>query len=369
MYDVKDKQAVSQTRQIRQKDSIKHKDVTNFPKYTLKDEEMDNGSYGLVQQRTSTYHFNQNTVQLRDGEEAKLEASKFGDDPSAVAGVSMGIGMTAHHIIPFSLLRDFYAICVQRSQQHSDIKASFCRWQRNAQIAAVATATQRNHAMDFENDPDFSTVASACLWMSGNIFIGPKAEYRIDDLGDAFDYGGYRLKPSSAENDLWSKVENGNRIMDDLQGQYSSLKKIVDDHRGHEHEPLGKKLQTQIIDALDALIMLSRKNQTLHKQQRGKNYKGPAYNVADWICLGRTAILGRSFSTELGAKTTLFIEMYHAYLEHNGEADSPWEEYWKYFQTHLDAGKCARLEDDDNFVISRFTYERLCSQWMKCLRH
>lgn len=264
MYDVKDKQAVSQTRQIRQKDSIKHKDVTNFPN---------------------------------------------------------------------------------------------------------------------NDDPGFKTVVSACLWMSGNMFIGPNAEKRIDDKGETFDFGGYRDAPASDRSMPWTDVEQGNLDMGRLKDIYDQIKAIKKDWDGPELSEAGKAdLDERIVGVLTSLSSISQKKETLHKMSQERMQEVPgirqaqieeselAYNIKDWVYVGNLAALGHGTVSKWQIESGSFASMYQSYKAFKGKDDGMAKGYCQLFETHINLDKCKNLEKSTGYyVMAKYTYNILHKKWVECI--
>lgn len=352
MYDIKNKTLFPLQKAITRKSNRQQNTANNFPKYHLKDTE-------VIQQRPSSYLFDQNTMQLRQ-DEAKLVASTYGTDPSI-----RHVGLTAHHIIPSSLLEWFYDMC--KTNTNANIVNAVNDWEIASVEHAKTSAAHRDGSMNFntQNDPNHPyMIKSACVWMNGNIFIGPSTNYRIDDAGDIFDYGGYRSAVIKGNGQpSWTDVSIGNEKMDELEKLYSKLIYIKQESQKRNPSP---SLDNDIIQTLNSLADLAGEDHTLHKKEDSEE-DTPAYNPNDWICIGNQAILGGKNTAKLEEKTYTFIEMYNSYLQYK------WTEIWgdfcKLFKQNIKIPKADQMWKDNSIscIMSKHTYAVLYTKWKECL--
>lgn len=361
MYDIKNKPSFSVRKAMAQKRNSRQKIAMNLPGYHLRDTE-------VMQQRPSSYLFDQNTMQLRR-EEAKLVASTYGTDPS-------GLGLTAHHIIPSSLLEWFYDICKQKQNLYMS-PATLCnalrRWEDTSVKYAEMSKEHRDNGMDLDHkdDPDYpNMVKSACVWMNGNIFIGPSTDCRLDDVGDIFDYGGYRSSEiKGIGQSSWTDVSTGNKKMNVLAKLYDELIYIKQESQKPAPSP---SLDNDIIHALESLADLAGEDHTLHKKE-GSEESTSAYNPNDWICVGNQALLGGKNKAKLKEKTYTFIEMYNSYLRYKrtdikAEQDI-WQNFCKLFKENIKTSKAHQIWEDNSIscIMSKHTYAVLYTKWKECL--
>jgi len=360
MYDVKNMPLSSARKAITQKNNRQWKDVS-LPKYCLKDREVNTGLYRVIQQRPLFCHFDRVAVQLRR-DEAKLVDSTYGTDPS-----TSRIGLTAHHIIPSSLLECFYDIC--ESKKDTSIKRALNIWKRQSVKSAKKSAGHRGSGVNFNknNNPNLTEmVKSACVWMNGNVFIGPSTDYRLDDAGDIFDYGGYRSsEKKEVGSPLWIDVNEGNEKMDFLERLYDKLKYIKEENQKPFPDP---KLNNDIVRVLNCLTHLACEDHTIHKREDSAD-NTPAYNPDDWICIGKEAILDGKNASKLEERTYTFIEMYNYYLQYKGEGNIIWKDFCKLFEKNIKVSKARQIWEDNSIscVMSKHTYVVLYCKWKECL--
>lgn len=279
--------------------------------------------YGLEKRY---YNLENNVVQLRD-DTLKISAEKCGTDPTRdLATHHLGIGLTAHHIIPASELETFYNIC-NHITGNKDIMRAFNEWKRSAIGHAEHTAARREKF-------DRKEVKSACLWMSGNIFIGPKVDYRIDDKGDKFDYGGYRRMDVHEEaNSHDSKgIENGNEFMDKLKSIYNLLIYINQTYQPQNVINNSNDRQT-ICHILEVLREATKSATTLHEgNTRGEK---PAYDRKDWISVGQVPIYGMK---DLSRTFAGMYRQYNLIKDKDTPSDSE-QKYYNLFKERIEISK------------------------------
>ncbi len=360
MYDVKNMPLSSARKAITQKNNRQWKDVS-LPKYCLKDREVNAGLYRVTQQRPLFCHFDRAAVQLRQ-DDAKLVASTYGTDPSIGR-----IGLTAHHIIPSSLLEWFYDMC--KSMENENIQRALQDWEAQSVEFANNSARHRDSGMDFssDNNPDLTEmVKSACVWMNGNVFIGPNTEYRLDDAGNIFDYGGYRsLEKKGVGSPLWTDVNEGNGRMKTLGILYDKLKYIEAENKKSSPD---SNLDKVIVEVLGDLTHLACEDHTIHKKEDAAD-NTPAYNPDEWICIGQNAILGGKNASKLEERTYTFIEMFNDYLLYKEEKKGSWKEFCVLFEKNIKIGNASKIWKNNNksYVMSKHTYVALYCEWKKCL--
>lgn len=305
---------------------------------------------GGVRQSVSAV-YDKNVLQLRNDIVA-LVTGKQGTLPVPQ------IGLTSHHVIPADMLETFYNFCAGHA--NSNIKAALENWKKAAVASANATAEYRTGYIPGtkyidSTDADYADeAASASQWMSGNIFIGPEASWRIDDLhgGRDFDFGGYLSYGSGSQNERDKNAASVNCRMDDLVGLYTRLRNVL------AADESARDVR-ECVDILKGLAKVARGHDTLHKKS---NSKTPAYNVDDWINVGRKKV--DSMQNQMGQ----FVAMYRGYLyckaqvpQTRVQADYIWE-----FETYINIPQCINWFGADGsqsnaeiVVIARRTFEIL----------
>ena len=283
-----------------------------------------------LQLHTSSHYYDSDVVQLKGGADdaAKLVASKHGKDP-------VGLDMTCHHIIPQSYLKSLYLICENYIKNNASdaqfwpiINAQFQAWKQNAAASATASANHRETWM-----PEDDLPSSACQWMSGNIFVGPLNNSRLDDLGDEFDFGGYREEHPipqvgrrlTQKERKAGKIDRrarhaGNEKMDNLLSIYNKVKKIITDYDADNCSILPDDMPT-LLGAITELANVAKYTGTLHSDPFSKistantvvsAVKMPstesAYNVSDWVNVGTKLIKGMDY------EHNVFVKMRNEYL-------------------------------------------------------
>lgn len=302
----------------------------------------DNGKFSKpTQRRVSSYQFDENVIQLRR-DDVQLVSSKWGKD-------GVGIGLTCHHVIPAELLERFYNMCMLPPYNADNMIAPlFAQWQQNASDSAAATGNSRASMID-PNDPGNypNELSSACQWMSGNIFIGPDAAKRLDDMGsqDAFDYGGYRQPKKD-------KIRHDNKKIDKLQTLYTDIKGILSIH---PRVMISDNDRQKICSILDRLASLATNHSTLHK--RTPNVKSDAYKKEDWVSVGKKVITGmEDFNVD-------FRAMYRDYCAHNTINDK-FSKFCRLFAQYINMNKCNNIIDGrKQYTIARHTYDILYNAW------
>lgn len=225
------------------------KGIETLSKYNIDDVKI---KYKPLQSQLFGYGLN-SVIQRRD-DNVKISPGKCGTDPTANRLV-YGIGLTCHHIIPAGLLETFYNQCAQCAGNNEQINISFAAWKNAAERSANGTQGIRDGFIDPNGEDYASEQASACQWMAGNIFIGPSAAQRIDDLGSEndFDYGGYR------EESLHKK-DNGNKTMATLMHIYNEMYQVVQNFN-IQQPPVER-----MCNILERLTEVAEKTVTLHKK-------------------------------------------------------------------------------------------------------
>lgn len=198
-------------------------------------------------------------VQMRD-DTARIIPAQVGTDP-----FGPDFGMSAHHVIPQGMLERFYNLC--NANANGKQRSNFNMW-----VSAAKSSTEKSSAIRAVLT-DQNYTQSAAQWMAGNIFIGPIANVRIDDMhSDAeFDFGVYnsrkedkkivRLKAAFDYLTKWFALPNDNARMADT----DTIDKI-----------------------LDILIKVAQETTTLHKNNN--NTASPAYKLNDWVSVGNNVI-------------------------------------------------------------------------------
>ena len=212
-------------------------------------------------------------VQMRD-DSVKISADQIGTDP-------LGLGLTCHHIIPAEILEQFYNFLTIKSTNNIRIRNAFNNWKTNAAQSANATSTIRNGRTVLQESDDYEReVASACQWMSGNIFIGSDPQYRIDDKGDTFDYGGYLYIDKTEKKQKITQIQHINNNMEKLRKIYNAINIVLEN--GNE---------TTIIEILKELTQIAKVNNTLHKLSVvNSSQRTEAYDIKNWISVGKPQI-------------------------------------------------------------------------------
>ncbi|MCM1499349.1 MAG: hypothetical protein NC124_12860 [Clostridium sp.] len=308
---------------------------------------------GGVRQSVSAV-YDKHVLQLRKDTVA-LSAGKQGTKPV------MQIGLTCHHVIPAHMLETFYNFCARHTNEK--IKADLKDWEEAAVDSANATAQYRTGYIPEtkyidSTDADYADeAASASQWMSGNIFIGPGTDFRIDDLhGESnFDFGGYLLDDSESQCER-RDVASVNRRMDKLKELYDKIKNVLAADEGARDVD-------ECVDILKELAKVASGHDTLHK---GSDPKAPAYNVNDWISVGGKQV--DSMQDKMGQ----FVAMYGGYLYYTAQAPQTRVQaaYMRAFETYINMHQCKKWFGEDGkrsnteyVVIARRTFEILSQKW------
>lgn len=292
-----------------------------------------------TQRRISSYQFDENVIQLRR-DDVQIVSDRWGQD-------KVGIGLTCHHVIPAGLLERFYNMCMLPPYNADNkIASSFAEWKQNASDSAAATGHLRARMInpnDLGNYPN--ELSSACQWMSGNIFIGPDKDKRVDDIesGDVFDYGGYQ-QPKTNESRFT------NNSMDDLKTLHTDIVGIL-----NIQPRLNNGDRRKICSILDRLATLADKQSTLHKKEA--DLRTGAYKTENWVSVGKKVISGMENFTDD------FRKMYRDYLEHQGASDK-FREFCRLFAQYINMTKCQNITNNSReYTMARHTYDILYKAW------
>ena len=272
-------------------------------------------------------------VQMRD-DSVKISADQIGTDP-------LGLGLTCHHIIPAEILEQFYNFLTIKSTNNIRIRNAFNNWKTNAAQSANATSTIRNGRTVLQESDDYEReVASACQWMSGNIFIGSDPQYRIDDKGDTFDYGGYLYIDKTEKKQKITQIQHINNNMEKLRKIYNAINIVLEN--GNE---------TTIIEILKELTQIAKVNNTLHKLSVvNSSQRTEAYDIKNWISVGKPQI------SSIEEHSREFKQMYN-YCNSNTE-------YKELFDKYINGDKVKHL-DEHKYIIAKYTYHLLYDKWKK----
>lgn len=296
------------------------------------------------QLRALSYHGDKGVLQLQERDTVQIVSGKCGDDPCRF------IGLTCHHIIPASILESFYYMC-QRYTRNPQIKSSYLSWIRRSEESAKRTVNIRNSKIEPGGDNYENELLSACVWMSGNIFIGPTAANRVDDQGnDDIDYGGYRsVSQHKKDNDkVIRAIANENLRMDTLKSIHDNIIALL---LKHTNGTITKADYPLIYKTLDSLANIARDETTLHKH---KGDTSPyAYNIADWVRVGPEPI------KDMLDAAWEFGQMYEAYTsitppgggipQNLTQAE---DNFYKLFKKHINIVKYQRMcENGTNIRI------------------
>lgn len=289
--------------------------------------------------------YSMDVIQLKDDESEvyKLISGMHGTVPVNA------LGLSCHHIIPQDTLTYFYVVC--KNCNDTRVKKALGNWETQARTSADATSNKRDVPT---NVPQVITY-SACMWMNGNIFIGPNPQYRMDDPGDKFDYGGIRLlnieRDSNSErnvfksNDSMSSMEVIHREMEVLVSNYkTTIDTMATNNPQHRKLPRQVQLAVnfskteikKIIKILSFLAELAEDKNTLHKNTFSAQGQSPAYNLDDWVSVGQNKIngmenkyaefnimlekyksLNNNAHNALSAEDTYFLDNFKKYIDTN----------------------------------------------------
>lgn len=256
-----------------------------------------------LQLRASSF-YNMDIIQLRyDGQfKIKSGSDECGYDPTKPQGsianpnpaissaptIKTSLGLTAHHVIPDSILEQFFKIC-ENYANGSPIKNAFNEWKSQAIKSANATNSCRNnYAVDDPATADTEDSMSACKWMCGNLFIGPESRYRIDDAEDTFDYGAYKYIEDNV-NDPESEVrKNDNKKISKSKMVYDDIIEIIEKHKANKLSINND--EKKIIAILQGLTEIAKEQVLL--RQNGFNSQEPAYDLKEWVSVGTQQIYG-----------------------------------------------------------------------------
>lgn len=280
-----------------------------------------------------TKNTNGTVVQMRD-DSVKISADQIGTDP-------LGLGLTSHHVIPAEILEQFYNFLTIKSTNNIRIRNAFNNWKTNAAQSANATSTIRNGRTVLQESDDYEReVASACQWMSGNIFIGSDPQYRIDDKGDTFDYGGYLYIDKTEKKQKITQIQHINNNMEKLRKIYNAINIVLEN--GNE---------TTIIEILKELTQIAKVNNTLHKLSVvNSSQRTEAYDIKNWISVGKPQI------SSIEEHSREFKQMYN-YCNSNTE-------YKELFDKYINGDKVKHL-DEHKYIIAKYTYHLLYDKWKK----
>lgn len=300
----------------------------------------ENGKFSKpTQRRVSSYQFDENVIQLRR-DDVQIDSSKWGKD-------KVGIGLTCHHVIPAGLLERFYNMCMLPPYNaNNKIASSFKKWKQKARDSAKATGHLRARMIDPNDLVNYpNELSSACQWMSGNIFIGPDKDKRVDDIesGDVFDYGGYQQPTTGASRYTNSSMDDLKTLHTDIVGILNIQPRLNNDDRG------------KICSILGRLAKLADTQSTLHK--RKADSRTGAYETENWVSVGEKEISGmENFADD-------FRKMYGDYLEHQGKRDE-FREFCQLFAQYINMTKCQNITDDSGqYTMARHTYDILYNAW------
>jgi len=303
---------------------------------------------------------NNGAVQLERRDDVKLEARNVGTDTIA------GIGITCHHVIPAEMLSSFYELCQNLSNLDSRIKSKFEGWKKAAVKTANNTARWRERTVGTrEANPNYEhEVASACQWMNGNIFFGPLAETRIDDMhnGTAFDRGGYQ-SPEGLKQKEKFKMTSTNENMDRLFEIYNSINSALNDSDIRNSERTHTRLHSNasgfVCNILEELTEIAKKPNSLHKNFSSSDRE--AYNTRDWISVGNGKV------PSMIDKNAIFITMFNAYNKlASKRLKQKEQEYVRLFENNINTNKCNNLTTQGRqYTIARSTYLLLLHAWVK----
>lgn len=312
---------------------------------------------------------NGTVVQMRD-DSVKIYADKAGQDP-------VGLGLTSHHVIPAEILEKFYNLCknipYNGTNNILELKTKLQEWENMAVASANATSHIRDYVVILETDSDYEQeVASACQWMAGNIFIGPRPDYRIDDKESILDESGYRQADMYTGKER-GKVEEANRNINDLLNLGNRINSII---KGEPNPNDVTPEQIQIISGiLDELKEISQKD-ILNNEILGQtNPKPLTYDPKDWISIGSKrvdslAIFQISEIPEI--PNMLFYNIYDKFLNCRKKKERSRTQFEKqfleFFEQHISTDKCKNLKKPDQiFIIARVTLDRLVTLWKRTL--
>ncbi len=296
---------------------------------------------------------NGTVVQMRD-DSVKIYADKIGTDPT-------GLGLTCHHVIPAGLLERFYNLCKIYSRDEERVKKEFEKWKTQAAQSANTTSTiRKDQRVSQESDDYEREVASACQWMSGNIFIGPSAECRIDDVHDesAFDYSAYKVENVDTKKEI-RKREEINKAITKLESIYDRIITIIENINQQIDRNI---LINRICRILEDLTIIAAETNTLHKKN---NPTTAAYEISDWISVGKPKV------PRTQSEVKIFFNMYKDYSyfikkQHEGQEPTlNQRQFCDYFKELINIDECRNLEKR-SFVIARHTYNILYIVWQKC---
>ena len=192
--------------------------------------------------------YNTNVIQLNsdeDEDKKKINAAQCGADPATFnyKGEQKKLEMTCNHIIPIQSLKYFYILC--NSCDDEDVKGLFAKWKETAAKSSIASSQYREKGdydittdgnkveLNKDSDKNDAYAYSSCLWMSGNIIIGPLQNHRIDDPSDSFDRVGYPHINDPEYNNEFSNNLNQSIIqrLDRLETIDRKLKYLLADYK------------------------------------------------------------------------------------------------------------------------------------------
>ncbi|GEM_PF-6622827 len=281
-----------------------------------------------------------NVIQMRD-DTARILTPQVGTDPTGAG--ALGIGMSAHHVIPAGLLEIFYELC--SGIKDKDVVRNFNKWKKAAKRSTEQTASMRA-VLAGQNYQ-----ASSAQWMAGNIFVGPIANMRIDDKHDedTFDYAVER-KAVYSRFAPEERKENKNIIK--LKEAYTFLTTLF------AFPPDQRSNKTGIINSILVILTeVATETKTIHKPDTTPNT--PAYNINDWISVGTPAIAG------MVNQQPRFLLYYQFYTACAGRKLLSKEAAFKEaFKKYIDTNNIARL-GAQRWTLSRYNFEILDALYIK----
>lgn len=318
--------------------------------------------------------YSMDVIQLKDAESEvwKLVSGRHGTEPVSA------LGLSCHHIIPQDTLTYFYVVC--KNCTNRSVEKALENWETRAIASADATKNKR----DVPANASHGVIAySACMWMNGNIFIGPNPEYRMDDLDDKFDYGGMRWRDikcdknskrdgSKRDGSEWDGFKS-NDIMLSMEVMHRDMEVLVSNYKttidtmantmavnDPQHRRLPRQVQLgvnftdaqikKIIKILSSLAELAAERNTLHKNTLSPQGKSPAYNLDDWVSVGQHKING------MENKYAEFNTMLVKYKSLNNNALSDKDKYFlDNFKKYIDTTKA-----NDSDILSSY---RTMAKW------
>lgn len=366
------------------KNHEKYNDSENMLGYCFNHADENNTLSKTLQLRATAFHYNMNVLQLANkyGEKAKLRTKSLGCNPVSAPNK---LGVTCHHIIPNTSLEIFYEICNSYASMDQDIAVLFEEWKRTALNSAENSKRFRSVSQETLDDKQLLTYAG-CMWMCGNIFIGPSSTNRVDDPGNSFDYGAY----TSNSNEPYATDDNQrNQQVKTLESIKKTLERLVHSYSSessaqssaapwNKQLPVNEDDKEDIINVLRVLIPIAASPLPINTESSHEGYppessqtelESPAYQMREWISVGKIPI------NKMRNERILFSAMHEKYMtlytqRKAGSRLTPIEfDFYSYCYRHFkEAGLKLDISGNKEWVIAKYIFLIVKQKYEACCR-